>query len=181
MAESRTTPAQKENIKQISKGWKLGGLDDTVEAVLASATKLEKEIGAETKYWEQIGVLGDKGWGVCRLPQEKWTLGVMFGFSEGLCCLSSAAFRCNLLTYSQQRRRSKTGVLLLFVETRTALSSLTKESLNRHLNDYEFASRPKGSSLGNLFRRRLSLTALLLKIWFCVLVTQYSRTSYGKN
>jgi mediator of RNA polymerase II transcription subunit 17 len=81
--ESLTTDAQKKDNKQIAKGWKLQSLDKTVESILASATRLEKEIELETKYWEQVLAVSDKGWAICRLPHEKHILGVRFGFSEG--------------------------------------------------------------------------------------------------
>lgn len=81
--ESLTTDAQKRDSQQIAKGWKLQSLDKTVDSILASATRLEKEIELETKYWEQVLAVSDKGWAICRLPNEKHILGVRFGFSEG--------------------------------------------------------------------------------------------------
>jgi len=80
---SRVTDVQKKDHKRIAKGWKLQTLNKTVDSILSSATRLEKEIEAETKYWEQVRAISDKGWAVCRLPQEKNILGVRFGFSEG--------------------------------------------------------------------------------------------------
>ncbi|RAL58645.1 hypothetical protein DID88_003009 [Monilinia fructigena] len=68
--------------KKIAKGWKASNLGKTVDSILASATRLEKEIDAETKYWEQVLAISESGWAVCRLPQEKHTLGVRFGFAE---------------------------------------------------------------------------------------------------
>lgn len=82
IADSRVTEEQKKENKKIAKGWKASNLSKTVDAILASATRLEKEIDAETKYWEQVLAVSESGWAVCRLPQEKHTLGVRFGFAE---------------------------------------------------------------------------------------------------
>ncbi|KAA8568906.1 hypothetical protein EYC84_007883 [Monilinia fructicola] len=79
---SRVTEEQKQENKKIAKGWKASNLSKTVDSILASATRLEKEIDAETKYWEQVLAVSESGWAVCRLPQEKHTLGVRFGFAE---------------------------------------------------------------------------------------------------
>lgn len=79
----RFTKEQNQENKKIAKGWKASNLSKTVDSILASATRLEKEIDAETKYWEQVLAVSESGWAVCRLPQEKHTLGVRFGFSEG--------------------------------------------------------------------------------------------------
>jgi mediator of RNA polymerase II transcription subunit 17 len=54
-----------------------------VDSILASASRLEKEIELETRYWQQVLAVSENGWSVCRLPNEKHTLGVRFGFSEG--------------------------------------------------------------------------------------------------
>jgi mediator of RNA polymerase II transcription subunit 17 len=81
---ARVTDAQKQDNKQISRGWKAQSLNQTVDSILASATRLEKEIELETKYWEQVLAVSDNGWSVCQLPNEKHILGVRFGFSEGM-------------------------------------------------------------------------------------------------
>ncbi|PQE21202.1 hypothetical protein CJF31_00010885 [Rutstroemia sp. NJR-2017a BVV2] len=79
---SRVTDQQKQENKKVAKGWKASNLNKTVDSILASATRLEKEIDAETKYWEQVLAVSESGWAVCRMPQEKHTLGVRFGFAE---------------------------------------------------------------------------------------------------
>jgi mediator of RNA polymerase II transcription subunit 17 len=80
--ETRVTKSQKQDNERIAKGWKLQSLTDTVDSILASATRLEKEIEKETKYWEQVLTVSENGWAVCRLPQERHTIGVRFGFAE---------------------------------------------------------------------------------------------------
>ncbi|KAH9213816.1 subunit 17 of mediator complex-domain-containing protein [Leptodontidium sp. 2 PMI_412] len=88
LAAPRTTEAQKQDNRNIAKGWKVQHLNKTVDSILASATRLEKEIEHETKYWEQVLAVSEKGWAICRLPNQKHILGVRFGFSE-----SSPAFK----------------------------------------------------------------------------------------
>jgi mediator of RNA polymerase II transcription subunit 17 len=80
---SKVTEAQKEDSKRIAKGWKIQNLNKTADSILASATRLEKEIELETAYWKQVLAISENGWAICRLPNEKHTLGVRFGFSEG--------------------------------------------------------------------------------------------------
>ncbi|KAG4443503.1 hypothetical protein IFR05_000976 [Cadophora sp. M221] len=88
LAAPRTTEAQKQDNRNIAKGWKVQHLNKTVDSILASATRLEKEIEHETKYWEQVLAVSEKGWAICRLPNQRHILGVRFGFSE-----SSPAFK----------------------------------------------------------------------------------------
>lgn len=84
LSTSRCTDAEELDNKRVAKAWKAQSLNKTVDTILESATRLEKEIEKETKYWEQILSVSDAGWALCRLPNEKHTLGVRFGFSEGI-------------------------------------------------------------------------------------------------
>jgi mediator of RNA polymerase II transcription subunit 17, fungi type len=77
------SPEEQRDQELVSRGWKLQGLENTAESLLRSADRLEKEVGSESKYWVQILAVRDKGWSVCRLPRERHTLGVRFGFREG--------------------------------------------------------------------------------------------------
>ncbi|EEH43902.1 uncharacterized protein PADG_00191 [Paracoccidioides brasiliensis Pb18] len=77
----KTAAAQKE-IDNLSRGWKLESFDAAASKLLQSATRLEEEVAAETKYWAGILDIKEKGWKVCRLPRERQTLGVQFGFLE---------------------------------------------------------------------------------------------------
>ncbi len=95
--DSRVTKLQKQDNRRIAKGWKLHGLAETVESILASATRLESEIEKETKYWEQVLDVSEKGWAICNLPQERHTLGVRFGFAE---CLSNPFYLVPLMLTS---------------------------------------------------------------------------------
>jgi mediator of RNA polymerase II transcription subunit 17 len=80
---SRATEAQKEDNRRVAKGWKIQNLNKTADSILASATRLEKEIELETAYWKQALAISENGWAICRLPNEKHTLGVRFAFLEG--------------------------------------------------------------------------------------------------
>ncbi|KAI0101388.1 subunit 17 of mediator complex-domain-containing protein [Nemania sp. FL0031] len=77
-----TTPAQIQNDLSVATGWRVMGINNMVDSVLAAAERLEKEIEFETKYWADVLAVSDDGWTVCALPQEQHTLGVRFGFAE---------------------------------------------------------------------------------------------------
>ncbi|KAI9782595.1 MAG: RNA polymerase II mediator complex subunit [Geoglossum umbratile] len=82
------SPEEQRDQALISRGWKLQGLENTAEYLLRSADRLEKEVESESRYWAQILAVRDKSWSVCRLPRERHTLGVRFGFGE-----AAAGFR----------------------------------------------------------------------------------------
>ncbi|OCL03261.1 hypothetical protein AOQ84DRAFT_303135 [Glonium stellatum] len=77
-------PEELEKRKQdlVAKGWRMKGLESAADSVLKAATRLENEVRKETQYWEQVLSIAKKGWSVRRIPREKHTLGVQFGFSE---------------------------------------------------------------------------------------------------
>ena len=77
------SPEEQRDQELTSRGWKLQGLENTAESLLRSADRLGREVESEGKYWDQILAVRDKGWSVCRLPRERHTLGVRFGFGEG--------------------------------------------------------------------------------------------------
>ncbi|KAI9786758.1 MAG: RNA polymerase II mediator complex subunit [Peltula sp. TS41687] len=66
----------------VCKGWKLQSLNAAADALIKSATRLETEIEQEAQYWEEILAIDRKRWLLCRLPRERHTLGVRFGFLE---------------------------------------------------------------------------------------------------
>ncbi|KAI3330639.1 subunit 17 of mediator complex-domain-containing protein [Ustulina deusta] len=88
LKEPNVTEAQIQDDLSVATGWRVMGINDMVDSVLAAAERLEKEIELETKYWADILAVSDDGWTVCALPQEPHTLGVRFGFAE-----SAAEFR----------------------------------------------------------------------------------------
>lgn len=79
----RVTNTIQEENKKSAKGWKVQGLNKTVDSILAAAERLKTEVEHETIFWGQVLAISDNHWAVCRLPYDKHTLGVRFGFSEG--------------------------------------------------------------------------------------------------
>ncbi|MCJ1243313.1 RNA polymerase II mediator complex subunit [Trapelia coarctata] len=63
-------------------GWKMQSLNAAADSLLRSATRLEKEMGEEAKHWEKVLAIQQKGWSITRLPRERHTLGVRYGFAE---------------------------------------------------------------------------------------------------
>lgn len=57
-------------------------LSSAADSLLQAATRLEDEVGRETTYWDQVLSVKEEGWSLCRLPREKHTLGVRYGFAE---------------------------------------------------------------------------------------------------
>ena len=57
-------------------------LTGAADSLLESATRLDEEIKRETTYWDQVLSVKDEGWSLCRLPRERHTLGVRYGFAE---------------------------------------------------------------------------------------------------
>lgn len=93
----RHTDAQKRDNKLVALGWKIMSIDRSVNSILDAATRLEQEMAAEAKYWEDILSIKKKNWTVSyatqtsqneRLETKKsdGTLVVRFGFSECKCC-----------------------------------------------------------------------------------------------
>lgn len=81
---SKPTKAQDDAAKKVSMGWNFQSLNSAADRLLDSATRLESELRKEARYWDGILSVSEKGWSVCRLPREARTVGVRFGFSEGI-------------------------------------------------------------------------------------------------
>jgi mediator of RNA polymerase II transcription subunit 17 len=76
----------KEQQKQddtIARSWRMQSLQASADSLLGAATRLEKNVRRETRYWEQVLSVSDKG-SISRLPRERHNLGVRFGFLEAL-------------------------------------------------------------------------------------------------
>ena len=76
------TQVEKHNQEIVAMGWRMQSLDGVADSLLKSATRLDGEIKRETTYWDQILSVKDEGWSLCRLPRERHTLGVRYGFAE---------------------------------------------------------------------------------------------------
>lgn len=77
---------KREDDRLTAMGWKLQSLNTAADSLLRSATRLEKEMAEETKHWEQVLAIQQKGWSITRLPRERHMLGVRYGFAEGMPC-----------------------------------------------------------------------------------------------
>lgn len=86
-AEVVNTPARPDlaskDIKSVSRGWRLQNFNSAANKLLNAGSRLETEANSETKYWNEVLTVKDKGWKVCRLPREGQALGVQYGFLEG--------------------------------------------------------------------------------------------------
>ncbi|RJE24830.1 hypothetical protein PHISCL_02850 [Aspergillus sclerotialis] len=71
-----------DDTKAVSRGWRLQSFDAAANKLLRAATRLEDEVATETRYWGEVLAVKDKGWKVCRMPRERQTLGVQYGFLE---------------------------------------------------------------------------------------------------
>ncbi|KAL6854241.1 subunit 17 of mediator complex domain-containing protein [Trichoderma novae-zelandiae] len=80
--DSNVTPAKTKDQEAVAMGWTIMEINKTRDSAEEAASFLEKEIAAESKYWEDIVSVKKAGWSVCKVPQERHTLGVRFGFSE---------------------------------------------------------------------------------------------------
>ncbi|KAF3063702.1 Mediator of RNA polymerase II transcription subunit 17 [Daldinia childiae] len=80
--ESNITETRRQDDLAVATGWRLMGVNNMVDSVVAAAEKLEKEMQLETKYWADVLTVSEGGWAVCAAPHEAHTLGVRFGFAE---------------------------------------------------------------------------------------------------
>lgn len=74
---------EKRHQEMVSIGWRMQSLNNAAESLLKSASRLEGEVGRETTYWNQVLAVKEKGWPLSRLPRERHTLAVRYGFAEG--------------------------------------------------------------------------------------------------
>ncbi|KAL2812725.1 mediator of RNA polymerase II transcription subunit 17 [Aspergillus granulosus] len=70
------------DIKSVSRGWRLQNFNTAASKLLNAGSRLDKEVDAETGYWDQVLAVKEKGWKVCRLPRDGQALGVQYGFLE---------------------------------------------------------------------------------------------------
>ena len=74
--------AEKTRIELVSSGWKVESLSSSGDRLSEASNRLQREAVRESKYWEQVSRIKSQGWTVSRVPQERHTLGVRFGFAE---------------------------------------------------------------------------------------------------
>ena len=93
------------DVSAVSIGWRIQNFNSASSKLLNAATRLETEVTCETRYWNEVLAVKDKGWKICRLPRERQALGVQYGFLE-----ATPVFRDQGLA---SLRRSEDGSLLL--------------------------------------------------------------------
>jgi mediator of RNA polymerase II transcription subunit 17 len=69
----------------VAKAARLQALDTATDEILDAAKNLEKEVRKETKYWQEIVSISDKGWPIHRMRSERHPapFAVRYGFPEG--------------------------------------------------------------------------------------------------
>lgn len=82
LAKSNITETRLQDHKTVVTGWKFADIDRTVDSLLTSASRLQKEMTVEAKYWAEVLAVSEKGWTITRVPNEPQSLGVRYGFSE---------------------------------------------------------------------------------------------------
>ncbi|KAJ4310874.1 RNA polymerase II mediator complex subunit [Fusarium piperis] len=76
------SPTKAKDHEDVAVGWTMMEVNKTRDAAESACKFLEKEIAAEGRYWDEIVAVQDSGWSISRVPKERHTLGVRFGFSE---------------------------------------------------------------------------------------------------
>lgn len=82
LSSSNLSRERVQENKLVATGRKLLDINKTADSILSAASRLQKEISLETKYWAEVRAVSDSGWSVSRVPHEPHTMGVKFGFSE---------------------------------------------------------------------------------------------------
>ncbi|KAJ5773757.1 Mediator complex subunit Med17 [Penicillium paradoxum] len=71
-----------QDISIVSRGWRIQNFNAAANKLLQAASRLETEVASETRYWNEVLAVKDKGWKISRLPRERQALGVQYGFLE---------------------------------------------------------------------------------------------------
>ncbi|KAJ5163936.1 Mediator complex subunit Med17 [Penicillium coprophilum] len=113
------------DISTVSRGWRIQNFNAAANKLLQAASRLETEVASETRYWNEVLAVKDKGWKVSRLPRERQALGVQYGFLE-----ATPVFRDRGLA---SLRRAEDGVLLLDEGLIPSKARYVREALNRRV------------------------------------------------
>ncbi|KAL9096587.1 MAG: hypothetical protein Q9165_001074 [Trypethelium subeluteriae] len=73
---------RREEEEKVSQRHRMKSLNKSVDSLLNAATRLNREVEKETKYWEQVLAIRGDGWSLTKFPRERHSLAVSFGFSE---------------------------------------------------------------------------------------------------
>lgn len=82
--ETNITQERIEDQENVAIGWTLMEINKTRDAAEEASAFLQREMTAEGRYWEEVMAVQKSGWSLSKVPQERHTLGVRFGFSEGM-------------------------------------------------------------------------------------------------
>ena len=97
-AEVMKGPGRQEPEEQkdgmLSMGWRMQSLNRAANTLLDSASRLQKEMKKEATFWNQVVKVKESGWSLSRMPREKHTLRVHFGFAEGKLCVGTRSCHC---------------------------------------------------------------------------------------
>lgn len=69
----------------VAKAARMEALDTATDEILKAAKSLEREVRKETKYWQEIVSISDKGWSIHRTRADRLPapFAVRYGFPEG--------------------------------------------------------------------------------------------------
>lgn len=84
MQTTKEAASQETSEDLVGLGWRMRSLTRSADSILTSATRLEQEMERESTYWQQVLEIKEARWPVSRLPGDRQTLGVRFGFAEGM-------------------------------------------------------------------------------------------------
>ncbi|KAL8648988.1 MAG: hypothetical protein Q9226_005765 [Calogaya cf. arnoldii] len=82
MQATKEAEPEETSHDSVGLGWRMRSLTRSADSLLGSATRLEQELKRESTYWQQVLEVKQAGWPVARLPGDRQTLGVRFGFGE---------------------------------------------------------------------------------------------------
>ncbi|KAF1933072.1 uncharacterized protein M421DRAFT_1633 [Didymella exigua CBS 183.55] len=82
--EQQRRDEQQKRQDLVAKAARLEALDAATDEILKAAKNLEKEVRKETKYWQEIVSISDKGWPIHRTRSDKLPapFAVRYGFPE---------------------------------------------------------------------------------------------------
>ncbi|KAH6697469.1 mediator of RNA polymerase II transcription subunit 17 [Plectosphaerella plurivora] len=80
--DRRRREERRAESRDVALGWSIMDIAQTKTAAEKAAARLARETDREAAYWQEVLAVKQNGWSVCRLPAERHTLGVRFGFTE---------------------------------------------------------------------------------------------------
>ena len=82
--ETLKSTEMKKNQENVAMGWTLMEINKIKEASEEASKFLQKEMDLENTYWEDVIKVQESGWSICKMPQDRSSLAVRFGFSESI-------------------------------------------------------------------------------------------------